>query len=417
MKRYVKKIIGHPFFAGSVVMIIGSNLANFFASLYHFVLVRFLSLSLYADLAVVIAVIGMFSAVFSFIGLVVVKFVSQAKDKDEVRDIFSWFFKITIIVGLILLIVLTLAIPIISNFLHINVSVTALIGPILFISLLGLVLKSFLQGLLKFKSFVTVTNIEIIGRVVFGVALVVLGLGVFGGVLGILLSVIVSLIIVWYMLSDYRKITWKSSFKGGNAIVKFTLPVFLFSLASTSLLTTDIILVKHFINSTDAALYDALSTVGKIILYGSGPVGAVMFPIISKKYSKGERYVHIFLLSFGLTLLFAIAALFVYFFFPGLPIGILYGSRYVVAAGSLIWFGLFAAVFSLSSLVVSFYLSLGKTKIVGIVVIYAIMQILGILLIHDSIVSVAKVNLGVTSFLLASLLIYLGYEEVWAKRR
>ncbi|HEX6977552.1 MAG TPA: oligosaccharide flippase family protein [Patescibacteria group bacterium] len=416
MKSYILKVVKHPFFAGSAVMILGTNLANFFASIYHIILARFLSLSLYADLAAVISVIAVFTAMFNFIGLVIVKFVSQAKDKDEVKGIFGWFLRRVLILGLIIIVVIVLATSSISNFLHIDEKTMVLVGPILFFALFSLVFKSFLQGLLKFGQFVFAINLEYLGRVVFGVVLIVVGLEVMGGVLGILLSSILSVFITWVLLSDYKNFKFKYSFKAGGDVFKYTVPVFLFSLASTSFLTTDIILVKHFINSNDAALYDALSTVGKIILYGSGPIGAVMFPMISKKHSKGENYIQIFLLSFALTSVLSLIALAVYLFTPSLPIGILYGQKYLVASGNLIWFGLFAAVFSLSTLVASFYLSIGKTKVVIFVVIFAFIQILAIVGIHDSILNIAKVNLAVTSFLLMSLLIYFGYEEARSKK-
>ncbi len=416
MKAYIIKIVKHPFFAGSAVMILGTNLANFFASIYHIILARFLSLSLYADLAAVISVIAVFTAMFNFIGLVIVKFSSQAKRKDDIRGLFGWFLKRTFILGIIVLVVVSLAASSISSFLRIDDKTVQMVGPILFFSLFSLVFKSFLQGLLKFGRFVFSINLEYLGRLIFGVVLISVGLGVMGGVLGILLSSILSVGITWILLSDYKDYRGSYSFKAGKDVLKYTLPVFLFSLASTSFLTTDIILVKHFINSNDAALYDALSTVGKIILYGSGPVGAVMFPMISKRHSKGENYLQIFLLSFALTTILSLIALSVYLLFPSLPVGILYGQKYLVASVNLIWFGLFAAVFSLSTLVVSFYLSIGRTKVITFFIIFAIIQILAIFGIHDSIINVAKVNLVVTSFLLVTLLIYFGYEEVWSKR-
>lgn len=417
MKAYFLKIVKHPFFSGSVIMIIGANLANFFASFYRIILVRFLSLSLYGDLAVVISVIALLAAMFGFMNLVVVKFVSQAKNKKELKGIFGWFFKVSVSIGVGLLVLLSFLSPLVSNFIHVGVPITLLIGPILFITFVGAIFKSFLQGLLRFGQYVAISNIELIGRVVFGVGLVAVGLGVFGAVAGIFLSIFLSTLIIWFLLSEYRQgFKLRDSFKGGKEIIKYTGPVFLFSLASTSFLTTDVILVKHFLTSTDAAFYDALSTVGKIILYASGPVATVMFPMISKKHSKGEKYFDIFILSLVLTTLLSIGVLVIYFFFPSIPIGILYGQKFLIISDKLIWFGLFAAIFSLCSLIVSLYLSLGKTKIVRVVVLFALVQIIGIYFFHDSLLTVVKVNLASASFLLISLIIYLGYETVSVNR-
>jgi hypothetical protein len=85
------------------------------------------------------------------------------------------------------------------------------------------------------------------------------------------------------------------------------------------------------------------------------------------------------------------------------------------AAPYLIWFGSFMTIYSLSSLILNFYLSKKQTKVVVFVVIAAIAQALGIWISHGSILAVIKVSLLSASFLLVSLLIYFGYETYKAK--
>ena len=135
-----------------------------------------------------------------------------------------------------------------------------------------------------------------------------------------------------------------------------------------------------------------------------------MFPMVSKRFSKGQKYMNVFLLSLLLTSLASFVVLIFYKFFPGVAINILYGNSFLAGDKYLIWFGLFATFYSLASLICSFYLSIGRTKVVILPVIFAIFQIVGIVLIHDSIFSIIKVSLVSATLLVISLLIYLVYE-------
>jgi len=153
-------VISNPLFVGSAFMIIGSNFANFIAYVYHVILGRMLGPSSYGDLVAFLALLGMFSTAFVFMGMVVVKFVSAGK-KSELASLYNWFSRKTLISGTILAVLLFLATPFISRFLHMDNLVVAFMGPVLFFFLLSLVYRSFLQGLLRFKQVVVhVSNVK-----------------------------------------------------------------------------------------------------------------------------------------------------------------------------------------------------------------------------------------------------------------
>jgi len=126
--------------------------------------------------------------------------------------------------------------------------------------------------------------------------------------------------------------------------------------------------------------------------------------------SRGKGYVGIFFISFLITTVIAGVVLLIYWLLPELAVGVLYGEEFLSAAPNLVWFGMFMAIFALSSLTVGFYLARGKTNIVFLIVLAAVGQAAGIWLFHDSILTVIKVSIVSVSFLLASLLIYFGYE-------
>ncbi|OGM32759.1 hypothetical protein A3D00_02105 [Candidatus Woesebacteria bacterium RIFCSPHIGHO2_02_FULL_38_9] len=409
-KNFAKNLIKHPLFSGSLVMILGSNFTNFLAYIYHLVVGRILGPSAYGELTSVITLLAMFSVTFSFLGMVIVKFVSSG-EKEQLGSILSWFKRISLIFGsLICVILIFLSLPL-ANFLHIGGNITILIGPILFIFFLGFVYKSFLQGVLRFGRVVMVGNFEFVIRFGIGLLLIFLGFSVFGAVVGILGGSILSLLLSIYFLRDLKITKNNYKFGAGLKVVKYSIPVLLASLASNSFFSSDVLLVKHYFNPHEAGIYASLSTLGKIIFYGAAPVSAVMFPMISRRQAEGKGFKKIFYLSLLLTILISLGVLFVYLIFPEIAVSVLFGSKYLEAAQYIFWYGLFMAVYALASLIISFHLSLGNTKIVFVFLFFALFQVLGILIYHGSTFAVIKVSIVSVTLLLVSLLLFFRNEK------
>ena len=194
-------------------------------------------------------------------------------------------------------------------------------------------------------------------------------------------------------------------------MLMFTIPVFIQNFATTSLYSSDVILVKHFFSSHDAGIYAALSTLGKIIFFAAGPIGAVMFPLVSKRSAKGENYKRVFKFSFVATVFLSGAILSVYLLFPSLAIQLLYGSLFLEASSLLLWFGIFITFFTLASLIINYTLSLGRTRVVIFPAIAAVFQIVLIWFFHDSLFSIILISILVNALLLVALLIYSIYSN------
>ena len=416
MIRRIKEIVLHPLFSGSAVMIFGSNLANFIAYIYHLVIGRMLGPELYGELAAVVSLIGLFAVSFSFFGLVIVKFVSSA-DRKERKMLFSWFTTRSSQIAIFVGIFVTAISPFIAGFLKIGLSVAVLLGPIITVFLLSFVYSSFLQGLLRFGRVVVANNISMAGRLALGILFVALGFSVFGAIFGLFISAALGLWLNRYFLKDYKVSKDSGSRAFGKKILAYAGPIFLVSLSTNSLYSTDVILVKHFFEAQSAGIYAALSTLGKIIFFGTAPVGAVMFPLVSQRQSQGKDYKKIFLLSLLFTLGISLLVLLIYWLAPEISLKILYGDKFLGASPYLVWIGLFMAIFSSGSLITGFYLSKGDTRIWTLVVLAALGQALGIWFFHSSIFQVITVNIISASFLLVSLLIYFGYETSKTKTK
>ena len=100
-----------------------------------------------------------------------------------------------------------------------------------------------------------------------------------------------------------------------------------------------------------------------------------------------------------------------YYLLPETAIGILYGKGYLDAKSGLLWMGLAAALYTGSNLLASFFMSIGKTKIVLLPIVLAVFQIVGISIWHRDFLQVIYVTLLLMSILFVGLVCYLGYNQ------
>ncbi len=410
MKKIFKEIIKNPLFSGSTIMLIGSNSVNFLNLLYHFLMGKLLGSVNYGELVALISLMGLLGIVAVSMSLVIVKYISVSKNEEEITGLTNWFKDRVLKISFVLFTVIILLVPFITSFLHINNTIyVVLIGVSYLFSLPTLVNRSILQGLLKFREMISSVLAENLAKLVLGTILVYMGFGINGAMVGLILA----LIIGWYLTSTSLKMPIKRGLFNPDikSMARFAVPVTVQTLAITSIYSTDILLVKHFFSAHDAGIYSVASTLGKIVLFGTGPIAAVMFPLVSRKQSRGENYKKVFQLSFLATLFFSLVVLIIYWLFPAFVITILYNYTYLEAKSLLFWFGLFMSLFTLSSLLISYNLSLGRTNVVWLPLVANLAQIIMIWFYHPSLFIVIIISMIVMALLMISLFIYSSYGK------
>ena len=402
----VKHILDHPLFSGSLIMVAGSNLINLINYAYHLIMGRILGPPAYGELAALFSLLGLLGVVAVALNLVVVKYISSTPDDKERSGLIKWFDTQTLKITLIFFVITALLAPFIAGFLNLSstFSIILVALAVVFI-LLTTVNRSALQGLLLFRQSMTIFLVEHGLKLLIGVTLVALGFSVGGAMLGFVLAAILSWVTAKKLLP--------AKFRGGQTVLldlkpvlSYALPVLLQSVAVTSLYSTDLVLVKHFFSSGEAGLYAALSNLGKIIFFAAGPISTVMFPIVSKRQSQGEGFLKLFIYSLFATAVVAVGILLIFELFPERAITLLYGKLYIDAAGLLIYFGLFMTLFTLSSLLINFHLSLKRVRVVIFPLLAAIFQAVGIWSFHESLLSVIIVSIITNVLLLVSLSFY-----------
>lgn len=407
----ILNLIKSPLFSGSAIMVLGSNSVNALNYLYHLIMGRLLGPANYGELAALISLIGLLGMIPGSINLVVIKYISATKSEDKLISLVNWLhgkvFKVSLIFSLLIVVIS----PVISSFLHIEKIIYIILIAVSFLFSVSTILnRAILQGLLKFKEMILSLVIESGAKLVISIILIFLGFRVGGAILALVISVTIG----WYLSSKFISFPSRKKFDIVPEIklmISYTFPVLIYTIATTSLYSSDLLLVKHFFSSHDAGLYASLSTLGKIIFFGTGPIGSAMFPIVSQRHARGMEYRKIFLYSFIATIALSLGTLLIYWQFPKVAINILYGSAYIESANLLVWVGIFITLFTLSALYTNFNLSLGRVKVVVLPFVAAIAQIIIIWFYHKTLFDVILISIIVTALLLTSLLIYSIYVD------
>ncbi len=166
---------------------------------------------------------------------------------------------------------------------------------------------------------------------------------------------------------------------------------------------SDFVLVKNYFDSYDAGLYAAISVIGRIVYFGTLPLTVLIVPIIAREQAQGKSTTRLFILLMGSGVLLCGGLVLASVLFAPLIVELLYGSEYVVAAYLLPMYTVAAALFVLTNLLVTYRVALGKGSETWMPLLAAVAQIIGVMLFHDSLMTIIIVQISIMSVLFAGV--------------
>lgn len=399
--------LNNPLLSGSFLMVGGTFAINIINYLYHLIMGRLLGPSEYGVLASLFSILYIISVVPASASISIVKFISEAKTESEIAKVYKTIKRFVVRFAFVSSIAFFLIGPFVAKFLHIdNVINVLIIAPVVFLSLVSLMFQSTLQGRLRFWGVVGPNLTSSVFKFVLGILFVMLGLKALGAMLGILIASGLAALYGYYLIKGFEVVYVKKLDFDLKPFFKYSLPVLLHSLSFTFIFTFDVILAKHYLSAQDAGIYAALSTLGKIIYFASGPVASVMFPIVSGKKARQEDYGKVFCLSLFVTLLISFSALFFYYLFPEFSIRMLYGESYLLASDYLFKMGLYMSFYTYAYFFVNFMLSINKTNTVVFPILGVLIQVWYIFINHTSISDIINASLFASIFILLGSILY-----------
>ena len=407
LKGFSRRFFRSRLVISSFIMITVAVVAGVGNYFYHFLMGRMLGPADYGILVSLISLSYLLGIPVGTLSLVIIKFVSALKGKEQIgaiRVLFKNLNKKLLPFSLLILLIFLFLSPLVASFLHLPSSLPFIIVlAAFFISIFSVVNYATLQGFLRFGSLAVSTILGTFVKLTVAVILVVWGLKVYGALFGLLIGGIFGYLFTLFLLRFLFQAKPQKLKLHSREMFNFGLPAFFSILAFTSLYTSDVILVRHFFSGQQSGFYGALSTLGKVIFFAASPVVSVAFPMISERHANGGKYKNLLWVSLGLVGIICLSATGVYFLFPALIIKLLFGRTYLPVAFLLGYFGIFLSLYSLSFLLVNFCLSVKKTKIVFLPVMAAVFQIILIWFFHQNFQQVIWISITIMALLLVSL--------------
>lgn len=408
IRKLFKRVTSHSLAKDSVIVMVGSMVANIGAYLYHLVMGRLLGPVGYGEISSLLSIFYIFTVPLNVGTIVLVKFISSMKAHGELGQVRTLFIKVTkacCIGCTVALPIIIFASPFISTFLHIQSTMLFILVYIVFvISLLTIIATSALQGYQKFLWVSMFGAGSILLKLV--VSIPAVQWGVYGVILAMVGSAMVMYLLYFLPLRFIFQVKASALTITVRDAIRYAVPTLLIILGMTSLYSTDMILVRHFFPSFEAGLYASLAVLGKIIFYASSAVSVVIFPVLSERTAKGVRGSNLIFIALAVVAGVSIGITASYFLFPQFIIRIFFGASYIGAAPFLGIFGIFLVLYSIGNMFAMIFMALGKLKIWFIPVFCAVLQIIGITLYHDSVATVIWVNIVACLVLVLSLLGY-----------
>lgn len=256
--------------------------------LYHPLMVRFLTESDFALFESLMSLLNVVGVVFSGFALYITQQLSIHKDDNSYREwlVYRWTRRLAYGSGAMIM-VFVLCSPWIASYLHLDS-----IGPVILVALsllaggVGIVYGALLQSQHQFEYLSITTVVSAILRVFLGVVLVYYWAWLYGAVIGVVLSGLISVAISLWMTQHLQlKSTNEHYDEIIDSLKTHRYQIVLFCMAMFAILgitNLDIMMIQHHFKD-QSATYIALSVVAKFLVFLGTALESVYYPQLSSQ--------------------------------------------------------------------------------------------------------------------------------------
>jgi O-antigen/teichoic acid export membrane protein len=395
------KLIG-----GSLTLLAGSGLVGITNLVYNVITARLLGPTGFAHATAVYTILTLLSCITLSFQVVCAKHIATSPSAESRATIFATLHQRSWIAGMAIGAVLFLLKAPLTSYLNLPdpflISLLAL-GTVFYIPL-G-VRRGYIQGIHAFGPLAINFMVEGMARLAGAYVLIQLGLGVKGAVVASVVAVVVS-----YFVALPSPGLTSLSFKEIAISAREGLQAIVFFSGQTIINNFDIVLVKHFFPPAEAGFYAAIALVGRLVNMCAWSVMHTMFPVSAgagEDENEGSRVLFTSLLLVLGILTVLILGLWLV---PGFLWKTLFGSHfqlgdYGALAPLLILYAVTAGIYSLSSVIVTYEMSRKIANTSWLQLAFSGALVLGICLLHQTLLEVILVQLVLMVILLAVLMV------------
>jgi len=396
-----KKISPEQLFMISVLIVNGGNY------LYNLILGRILGPAQFADAAVLITFLLVLSFVAMTFQLITAKF-SVLFENEIFKQFISTVYKQAFLAGIVLgalIIVFASQLQDIFNTSSSNMFVVFGCGvPLYFLMSVN---RGTYQGKKAYKSLSITYQGEMISRLLITLALILI-FNIQSSVViavGILLSFVFGLFPFKFKHISLTK-TLKLDKTYSKQIKRFFLLTAFYELTQIIINNSDILLVKHYFDAYEAGLYASLALIGRIVYFIAWMFVMLLLPAVVQLQKEGKETAFVLFKYVGYIAVVSGIIVTGCLIFPELIIKILFGEQYISMAPLLWKYAIATSMFAISNIFAYYYLSLDKYVAVIISGVFGVLQMLLVVLFHDSLDQVVNMQIIAMALLLLIQLVF-----------
>jgi O-antigen/teichoic acid export membrane protein len=403
--------------AGPALWVLAATtIANVFAYGYQVVMARLLDPGDYAILTSLFGILILESLSAQVIQSATARLAAhyRAHDDSPALHVFvrRWTRRIFVIAGPPSL-AIAIAAPLLGPTLSLPVADVVLLGLALFIAAPLTFTGGLLQGLGRFGWFGWYFIIQAVARLVIGVGLVAIGLGVTGAFVGALVALGAGLVLSIVPLAPLFRAARGATHEAqlGAAETRFFLLASVIMLAYAALTNIDSVASRALLPVGDAGAYAGAITMAKVVLFAPIAVGFILLERTARAHAKGEDTDRALFISLGFVLATSGIVAIAYLVAPQALTRIVVGDQYPLTPSLIGPYALAALLNALLSLWIAHFIGRGEMRFGLLLALGVLAEVVLILFTAHDAATLVRVVLSVAAFTQLAAIVTYAWER------
>jgi len=401
----------------TVFLLIATGSGYAFSYLYLLVMGRLLGPETFGILGALFAIFYSVCLIGQALMEAIATNVAEIKARSGESAAVSFFIKLITKLSIIYLLpslILIIASRPVASFFHLTSTGPVIILAVsLFTALLLNTVLGLLQGLQKFRQFGITGYLIAQGlKLLTGVIFVWIGWDLMGAVGALFASTAVGAMVGLFLVRKQLTSDTGNPDRHSPRLGPVLLPALLLALLLSIPASVDVMLVTHFFGGKEAGLYNAVATVGKVVIFLPMAVSLILLPRVTEKHALEYSTRNILLQSLLLAFILSGGVALLCWVFPDTIIRFFFGEAYL-EAGALV--GLYASamlLFSLNIVLVHYSLAIRNLWLMLLADIITLAEVVAIVLLHQSLFQIIWILFWGNLLILLVTLPYLVFRRL-----
>lgn len=386
--------------SGALFLLVATTVANVLAYGYQVVQARLLRPEEYAALTALFGILILESVSSQVIQSATATLTARYRAREEHEALHAFVRRWSVRIGgasAALGAAVVLLSPLVASTLSLPPVSVALVGVALFLALVFTFVAGLLQGLARFVWMGIALIAQAGSRLVIGVVLVLLGLGVDGAFSGATAAIAVSLVVAAIPLLGLLRAArrTKAVVELGAAETRFFVLSAVVLLAYAALTNIDAVLARSLLGADEAGAYAGAITMGKIVLFAPIAVGYILLERTASAHARGDDTDRTLFLALGFVLVTSGLVAVAYLAIPDFLVAIVVGSQYPETPRIVGVYGLAALSNALLNLWIAYFIGRGEMRVGLLLALAVAAEIVLLFTTVSDAVSMARVVLAV----------------------